>query len=363
MFDESLSSFYNCRKIAETIIDSALIANADYHISLIQLQYNHYDGLKDSFKKLSVNKYLSNYYKNESLLQLAKIYIFNTCVYDSALLYIDRYITNSTSSLGAIYNLKGEIYYKSKEMDSAYYYYSLSLDEKCDIYTQCFTSRRLCELSWLKGNNNDAYKYESRYTQYLDSIRILTNANDIAAISISHMIELEALKKKEFRTRAIIVSLFFILLLISLFYIFYQSYINKINRRYIKFSDRVWTTITTSLPLDSFDDRYLSTGKTKYLNSPSHFLLFAKDKKANYKREEKEAIKHDLSVAFSDLTLFMFNKYPTISKREIQICYLNYLKIDKSAICEIMDLSDDSFRKAKSRLKEKLGDTFSLYFS
>lgn len=99
------------------------------------------------------------------------------------------------------------------------------------------------------------------------------------------------------------------------------------------------------------------------MNSPSHTILFAKGNKSIIKREEKEAIKHDLSVAFSDLTLFMFNKYPSISKREIQICYLNYLKIDKSAICEIMDLSDDSFRKAKSRLKEKLGDTFNLYFS
>ncbi|MBO4561541.1 MAG: hypothetical protein J5705_06215 [Bacteroidaceae bacterium] len=363
MFDESYSSFNKCRFIAETIEDSALMANCDYHIALIKLQNYHYDGLIDSFKKLSVNNYLSDYYRNESLLQLSKIYIFNTCSYDSALLYIDCYIANTTSSLGAIYNLKGEIYYKTKEKDSAYYYYSLSLDEKCDIYTQCFSSRRLCELSMLKGNNNDAYKYESQYTQYLDSIRVLTNANDIAAISIAHMIEIEALQKKEFRTRVIMVGFLFILILFSVFYIIYQSYINKINSRYIKFSDRVWTTITTSLPLDSSDDLYLLTGKTKYLNSPSHSLLFAKEKKANYKREEKEAIKHDLSVAFSDLSLFMLNKYPTISKREIQICYLNYLKIDKSAICEIMDLSDDSFRKAKSRLKEKLGDSFNLYFT
>lgn len=362
LFDESLSSFYNCRKIAETIKDSALIANSDYHISLIQLQYNHFDGLKDSFKELFENEYLSNYYKNETLLQLAKIYIFDTYSYDSALLYIDRFIENSTSSFGAIYNLKGETYYKSNELDSAYYYYNLSLDEKCDIYSKCFSSRRLCELSWLKSNSNDAYKYESQYTHYLDSIRVLTNANDIAAISIAHMIELEALKKKEFHTRAIIISSF-IILLFSLFYIFYQSHINKIDRRYIQFSDRVWTTITASPPLDSSDEENLIIGKTKYMNSPSHTIIFAKGNKPIIKREEKEAIKHDLSVAFSDLTLFMLNKYPSISKREIQICYLNYLKIDKSAICEIMDLSDDSFRKAKSRLKEKLGDTFNLYFS
>ena len=68
LFDESLSSFYNCRKIAETIKDSALIANSDYHISLIQLQNNHYDGLKESFKELFENEYLSNYYKNEAIL-------------------------------------------------------------------------------------------------------------------------------------------------------------------------------------------------------------------------------------------------------------------------------------------------------
>lgn len=363
MFDESSSSFYNCRKIAETINDSALIANADYHIAFIQLQNYNYDGLIDSFKKLSVNKYLSNYYRNESFLQLAKIYIFNTCSYDSALLYIDRYIANTTSSLGAIYNLKGEIYYKTNEIDSAYYYYNLSLDEKCDIYTRCSSSSRLCELSLLKGDNNDAYIYESQYIYYLDSIRVLTNANDIAAISIAHMIESEALKKREFRTKVIIVSSFFTLLLFSLFYIFYLLYINKIKRRYIKFSDRVWTTITTSLSLDSSEDRYLSVGKARYMNSPSHSLLFAKDKKTNCKREEKEAIKHDLSVAFSDLTLLMLNKYPTISKREIQFCYLNYLKIEKTVVCEIMDLSNDSFRKAKSRLKEKLGDAFSLFFS
>ena len=363
MFDESYSSFNKCRIIAETIKDSALIANCDYHMALINLQNYHYDGLIDSFKKIAVNKNLSYFYRNESFLNLAKLYIYDIGLYDSANCYLDSFKIRTTASLGVVYNLKGEIYYKLGYLDSSYFYFQHSLDEDCDLYTQCSSSRRLSELSWLKGNNNDAFLFEKLYTQSLDSIRVLTNANDIAAISIAHKEEIETLKRKEYRSRVIIATIFIIFLLFSIFSIFYQSYSNQINRRYIQFCDRAWTKITSTLPLDASDDKYLSLCKTRYLNSPSHYLLLDKGEKTKLIREEKEAIKHDLSVAFSDLTLFMLNKYPTISKREIQICYLNYLMIDKPTICEIMDLSDDSFRKAKSRLKDKLGDSFNLYFA
>jgi hypothetical protein len=81
-----------------------------------------------------------------------------------------------------------------------------------------------------------------------------------------------------------------------------------------------------------------------------------------YSREEKDAIKHDINVAFSDLMVYMLNKYPSINNREIQLCVLNYLGAEKGKICQILDLSDDSFRKQKSRLKVKLGDSYGLYF-
>ena len=361
LYVEANIFFIRCRKNAGRLADSTMIVFSDYNIALIRLYNNNVDGINDSFRQLYENKYLSKYYRNESLLQLAKYHIFTTGQLDSAMYYLNLKAKESKRIRGASNNLKGEIYYMMNNMDSAYHYYKLSLETSDDIYTDCASYRRLSEISLLWGKNEDAFIYGKQYTESLDSIRVLRNANEIAAISIAHKTEIENIKRREFRNKTILSSSLLLLAVLILLYAFYQSHIKTIYANYIHFCDNVWTKINTTLLNNSSESDYLLYCKTRYLNSPSHYILLSQSHD-NYTREEKEAIKHDVNVAFSDFIVYMQNKYPAINNREIQLCILNYLDVPKSRICRILDISDDAFRKQKSRLKEKLGDSYILYF-
>lgn len=362
LYEESYNSFLLCRNNACRIQDSTMMAYADYNLALIKLHNNCFDGLNKSFGELLANRYLSDFYKGESLLQLAKYHIYSSCHYDSANYYLDKLIKNNTVSLGASYNLKGEINYLLGRQDSAYYYYKLSLSQKNDIYTLCDSYRRLCELSLLYDTNLEAFNYSTLYTESMDSIRVLRNANDVAKIEISHRLEIERLKRKEFHVRTIIISSTFLFALFIVILLVYQSYINRVNANYIKFCDNVWTKINTEITTNSTDKDCFLIGKAKYMNSPSHNLLIEKSNNHKYIRTEKEAVKHDLNVAFSDLIVRMLNEYPTINNKELQSCILSAIGIEKHIICQILDITDENYRTIKSRLKDKLGPSFGLFF-
>ena len=52
--------------------------------------------------------------------------------------------------------------------------------------------------------------------------------------------------------------------------------------------------------------------------------------KKQLRKEEKEAVKHDISVAFSDLMAKMFNDYPSINNKEVLLCILSFLDVNKN---------------------------------
>jgi tetratricopeptide (TPR) repeat protein len=363
MLNESHKIFSHCKKIAETIGDSTITAYSDYNLALINIQKYNYEGTDDSFKKLLSNDHLANYYKNECLIQLAKYHIYHTNKPDSAIYYLDlRLSINDKATKGATYNLLGNVYYRLGEYDSAVQYFNKALKERNDVYTLCDSYGRLSELSQLSGRKQEAFNYSKLYSESLDSIRVLTNVNDIAAITIAHKSEIETIKRKEFRSKTIITGLLILLIIVVMLYASYQSHVNKVKSNYIKLCDNIWASLNTNLSTDSTDIDYLSICKSRYMSSPSHPLLFHANE-IKLGRSEKDAIKHDLNVAFSDLTAFLANKYPTINNREVQLCILSYLGMEKKIICHLLDLSDDSYRKQKSRLKEKLGLSYKLYFA
>ena len=364
MYKESQIYFEQCRNIANSLGESAIIAYSDYHLALIQLQNHRFEGLNNRFRVLLKNKHLSKYYRNEALLELAKYHIYHTGCYDSAMYYLNLKVKESGASLGATNNLKGEIFYLTEKIDSAYQYYLQSLNVPNDIYTQCNSYKRLGEISLLYGNNQDAFSYGQLYTESIDSIRMLRNANDIAAISIAHNEEIDTIERREFRTRTLLLTLLILLITITLSIAAYQYSISKMRERYIHFSDEMWSNIKKPLSPDSSETTLLESAKKKYMNSPSHSILFYhRDEYSIFKRSEKEAIKHDVNIAFSDLIIRNINNKTNINSRDLLFCFLNYLEVDKKTVCEILDMSIENYRTIKKRMKEKLGDAFELYFN
>lgn len=362
LYKEALSSLNNCKRLAARKADSSMLAYANFQIATAKLYKKQFSNLSQDFNKLYHDKNLSDFYRNQCLVELAKIHVYHTCQFDSAIVYLEQYMKYQYQSKGLTYNLIGNIHYLQGEIDSAYYYYTLSTHEICDIYTLSDNYKNLSEINLLYGNNQDAFQYGKLYTEFIDSIRILQNANDIAVVQIAHNTEMERLNRKSFRFKTIIIGTSVIIIIILLLWGLYQSHLNTVSRNYIRFCDGVWTTISTSLPSDSSLNDLLTVGKIKYMNSPSHFVLSGNGKK-DYSKETKDAIIHDLNIAYSDSIAKLLKDYPTLNNREIMLCLFNHLKIEKTVICDTLNITDDNYRKVKSRLKEKLGESYDLFFS
>ena len=363
LYEDALSSLNNCRNLAAVINDSSMLAYANYQIATTKLYKKQFSNLSQDFMKLYHDKNLSEFYRNQCLVELAKISILHYCQYDSAKAYLEQYKKYQYQSKGLTYNLIGDIHYLNGEIDSAYYYYNLSKHEICDIYTLSGNYKSLSEISLLYGNNQDAFKYGKLYTETIDSIRILQNANDIAVVQIAHNTEMDRINRQTFHIKNIIISTSIVIIMALLLWGLYQSHLNTVSRNYIRFCDGVWTTISTSLPSDSSLNDLLKVGKIKYMNSPSHFILFGSRNKPNINKDARDAIIHDLNIAFSDTIERMLKDYPTLNNREILLCLLNHLKIDKTLICDTLNMTNDNYRKVKSRLKEKIWDSYVLFFT
>lgn len=364
MYDESLSLYYCCRNNAIRNSDSTLLSYVDYQIALIKMFKQQFQGLDTAFFRLYHDKNLSDFYRGDCLLELAKFHIWHTCQFDSALFYLDKYRDYVKKPLqGIYYNLAGNVYSRMDNIEEAYSCYLSSTEKISDIYTLTDSYKNLSLICLTYGNSKEAFEYGKLYAQGLDSIRILNNANDVAIIRIAYNADKELLKRKEYRKRAAIMCIAVLLIILLLLYGLYFNHLNSIKRRYIRFCDNVWTTINTPIKENSSESDLLFYGKTKYLNSPSHHILF--DNKRDsliLNKDAKAAILHDLNIAFSDLIVRIINRDSSINNRDIQVCLLCYLGVDNRSICDIMNITGDNYRKIKSRMKDKLADSYLLYF-
>lgn len=362
MYDESQSLFSCCRNNAIKTADSTLLSYTDFQIALILLQKRQFNSLDTLFLRLVDDKNLSLFYRNQCLIELAKYHLYYTGNNDTAYSFLNQYRKVTNGSLGVYYSLKGDLHYQKEEFDSAYYCYQQTFLEDCDIYTICNSYKKLCELSLLDDNAKDAYEYGKLYTESLDSIRIIRNANDVAKVELSHRSEINDINNREYHIRTIIISSMIVIVLLMVLMLLYKSRINRVNTDYIHFCDKVWTDINTTINSDSTEKERFLIGRTKYMNSPSHFILLNKPSDYKLTRNETEAIKHDIGVAFSDLIILMLDVYPSINTKEIYLCILNALETDRHTACEILVITDENYRTMKSRLKDKLGDSYGFYF-
>ena len=364
MYDESLSLYNCCRNSAIRDADSTVLSYVDYQIALIKLYTQQFQGLDQAFLELNQDEKLSRFYREECLIQLAKYHICYTCELDSALFYLHSFMNGTKTPQGLAYRLKGDIYYQRGDVDSAYAYYLKSINEKCDIVTMCGSYKGLTEISLLSGNHTDAYTYGKLYTESLDSIRVLSNANEISSLIIDYNTKINSLKRRDFRTKTIIIFISSILLIILLSYGVSINHLNSINQSYISFCDNVWSTINSPLKENSTESDLLSYCKSRYMSSPSHYILFHDRETGicHLDKSAKSAILHDINIAFSDVIVDLINRDSSINNRDIQTCLLHYLGVDKRLLCEILNITDDNYRKIKSRMKYKLEDSYGLYF-
>ena len=363
MYDMALSCFRASYNNGLRLNDLPMIAYSDYWISTIGLRNEQFNEVYGSFISLTANDNLSAHYHSESLLQLAKIHLFGFSDFDSTLYYLDRYLKETPGSRGAGYSLMGDAYYRMSLYDSAYSYLIKSSGFPCDVYTSCENSRRLYEMSSMRGDTVSAAVFASMYTALLDSIRIIRETNDIAKLEILHGEEISHLHEHVFKTRFAAVCMALFVFIILSFIIIFQHLKNSANRRYIHFSDESWSNVVPSLGPDASLVEMMEHGRKVWQNSPSYSFVSESTYTVNDEKKIKELYLHDLIVCFARVISYFKVNNTAINSDEMLQMFMCYLQIEKSTICKILNITDDTFRQNKRRLKDKLGELYKLFFN
>ena len=179
--DEAIQMIGSCRINAERLKDSAAIAFCEFNTANYYLYHKHFQEAQNLFLGLIGNKWLSDDSKDIPLIQLSKISQHKDKDYKQSLEYIDSFIARNHNkvSYGTAYSVKADAFYGLNLVDSAQFYYELSLNDATDPRTICDSYRRLSEIQTQKGNKDSATYYIKQSSMWMDSTTIAYQPNDI----------------------------------------------------------------------------------------------------------------------------------------------------------------------------------------
>ena len=413
-YDDALDVYQNCLKNATRIYDQNLITNVKFHIGLCQLYSDNYIVADSMFNDLVSNPRTSGIRLRESYINLSKIYIYGYKDYEKAMYYIDRYlsITEESSYSGAGFNIKADIYYLTEKYDSAYIYYSKSLDCMYEMHTVCDNYSKLAKLSVMFGKTGDALSYMEKYEALSDSINSLKND-----LVVNETIQRnnEDLFKQRLVSKSRLVMMALVMLVLAFVSFFIVAHYRRINARIKDKQDEIKSlkaqlnkqgkdldakynqilhsqrelqnlhdeireysvkVLTTRLN-DSYVGKNLSHDKVfslykqkinsslgNFRVSESHGILAAADNDGmikSFSRKERDCIYSQLSDCFLETIQGLSLEYPSVSPKDIYVLLLSGMGMSNRIIAELFSVSESAIRKKKERLKEKLGsDLYAL---
>lgn len=174
MYEEAIGLIRDCRTNAVRLSDSAAIAFCDYCIAKYLLYRNEYQAAKDMLLQLKDNRWLSAPNRDAILIQLAKIELVYHHDYAHTLLYTDEFLIRkgNASLYPSVCSVKGDAFLSLNQIDSAQYYYQISLSKTNNPNAACNSCRRLAEVHSALGNQDSVVYYTklaSKWTDYIVS--------------------------------------------------------------------------------------------------------------------------------------------------------------------------------------------------
>ena len=405
------------------LADSAAVAFVDLCLAQCCLYKKDFASAREVLKCVFCNPYAHDYVIRDAYFELAKVETYASKNYTKALEDIENSILYTTNKkrLAGTYNQKAVIYQEQGRFDSAWYYYHRSLDCYPVYTTFAFNYRQLVLLAPVLGKTDSIHIYIQQHDVYLDSIYIVNNQQSIRQVMNDHRVELEQQRLEgEHRRLVLTLSLAALVLVILVLAVLVWSLntANQRKRQYIQISDQLKqsqmeeerrktelvaakeeaerlktayqearqrvdelesqheeTTSAPKVPLTPQAERTLilfgyenririCTNQfrkdlswvlvQKYLHGSEHSLT----------KQERIAIRHDLNVCFTDYYEILQTEGKRVNQTEktVSACYILGLKSEETG--EVLDISDDTVRVQKHRLKGKLpADFYEIVFS
>lgn len=341
MDDEAIQLIKSCRLNACRLADSAAIAFCDYNIARSLLYNNEYDSAQTMFIELSENKWLAPNIKNIPLLELSKIALFNDNDSKKSLEYIDLFLqrNNHINSYGLAYSIKADAYYFNKELDSAYYYYRLSLNETQNLYTICDAYRRLSEIETINGHRDSATYYAEKASAWMDTIVVSSSSNTIFRSLLSNA--------QLFTPQENSIATALVLLLLTLSIIFFIG---------IVLHSRPKGQIHQIENISDFENDLIDFKQSQIYQE----MIFAINEKKEIESKQKNALIDKFRESLPELRAFIAAS-SNVNGNELDYCIYTMLGFKQKDYHKIFHLSQSGCRNLKSRINGKMPEDIFRY--
>ena len=374
MFAEAKGILTSCRAHLIELSDSTRIPFADFYLSYANLVLGDYEAAEKGYKSVLSNKLSSEYCQTTSAFQLAKV-AYATADYTKALFLLDQYLVIANPiTYGTAYSIKGDVFYRENQLDSALYYYRKSFAYPGDVYTEEDNRKKILEISLLLQGDS-LHTLFKQQQELQDSIYFIQKNSEINDILESHAAEVHELKEREERTRLVILLSAAVLTLLLLFLFLYTRadrrrkqeqlrLVQQLRAKEVEIMElnallptdrsrllalyRQEAAVCRSLALSQESVRRLSIGRNKTLPSSA---------------KERAALLAAVRESYVTLFQKVHSDGSFMSEQDRDICALSHLQIPTHDIAEILVVAEETVRTHKHRMKQKLdSDLFQLFF-
>ena len=381
MLSEATEQFRSCLANAIRLNNVKMQQNAIYNLGCCALYNKDFSAADSIFNQIFTGNSYSRDQKYTALFQLSKIRLHHDKEYHRALKMIDDYLKylNNKEGTGSALSVKADIFYQMEQFDSAYHYYSKSLQYNCDINTLCSNYDKLTILTINPKHIIETTQYYGEYKNMADSIYELRNQEQIKTLESEHMTELaeNQLYNRTVRFAIIIVS--FILLSIMLAIIAVIYYRNWKKEKIWRIRDSIYQTesdlLKKKLPQSEPESSDESTPDTTQ-DQTGIMDLYRKELKDCYllfqmqgayslitgntalrdvelTQDEKFQIIKALNDCFRPVLQFLSDEIPEINRDEAYVCILSYMGYNSVQISRLLDVTDACIRQRRKRVQDK----------
>ena len=374
MLTDSRYNLQCCLTNATRLHEDALTSNARYLLALNSLYEADYFQAESLFNDLLNDPYATSMRSRQCYMNLAKIQLFGYKDTRKAMYFIDRYLYEliDPAETGVGYSIKGDIFFETGQYDSAYHYYTKSMECKEELYTVCDNSGKLAILSIYRNNPDDALAYMRLHDELIDSIYDLRKDIAIEEVIRNHQLALKDNEVRYRHKRFILVGMSLLILVVMGYLLWMAHRWNRMARLQLRQRDEVRNNsieIMKAHIMDApFNDKHISREsilnlykekldlcKEMFRETSAYSLLSSKllNNDYSFDANEKSEIVSQISESFIDSILDMNIEITNLNREDIVICVLSYMKFSNRLISAFINISESGVRKRKVRLLEK----------
>jgi hypothetical protein len=375
MFSEADRYLRDFNRLCALRNDSALMAHADYLLGKSLMWASRFDEANARFDAVSRNRFTTPRYRHRVMFQKAKIYLHHKHDCDSALHFINAYLSGTSDDPFAGLSVKGDIFCARGEQDSAYVCYKAAASDVAELNTQCNAYRHLAELSsLLKKTDEPIHEYTEKYAVLLDSVFKQAQRDEINTLIRRQEAQLQAAREATAKRTRFFLNLLAAFLIVLFFLVRRAGKLHAESKWQRKKSAIKLEAVEKNAMPEELDETEvveeahpaysvsaLETRKalvelcrTKFSAGKWNRLYSLEDATGRMDEKELQELKRTLNRLMDDLQSQLSDDCLNLTRDDIYVCCLSMLGLPKRVIAYCFGTTEHAVYCRYTRLQKKL---------